>query len=484
MRTSFLTHQKKLAHLSHVQALLARDQEAMMPVKAGPWRAEQMGYLATLHHEALLDGAYEKLLDDLLWLDNELEPRQLRSVRLAYKELQQTKRLDVRFVEHFETVKARAQQVRFEARKANDFQLFAPHLEEIISLTRQYATQIEPNKDPYDTLLDIYEEDATQERYDACLLPLQKPLTELLAAASSPKLASTGADWLDTEETKKLLHELSKTVGFDFDAGMLGEVHHPFMTTLGWYDYRINTRYDHPVEAITGMIHELGHGLYEQRVDPKLFYTNLHYGASTWMHESQSRTLENMIGRSKWMSQYLDGLCKKFGKKYTGSATEWYAVCNNVGPSLIRIEADEISYGLHILLRYELEKELIAGRLSVQDLPNAWNEKMITYLGIAPKTDTEWCLQDVHRSCGLFGYFPTYLLGNLYAGQMWTEFSRVYTDWESQIAKGDFTHYFERYKQNVWQRWRELPPRELIRKITRKDVEATDFLAYLQTKFT
>lgn len=184
------------------------------------------------------------------------------------------------------------------------------------------------------------------------------------------------------------LHTLCAAVGFDFDAGVLGEVHHPFMTTLGGSDYRINTRYDHPVEAISGMIHELGHGLYEQRNDSKLYYTNLHYGASTGMHESQSRTLENMIGRSRGMSVYLDHLSKMVGAQYAADADAWYRVLNQVQPSYIRIEADEISYGLHILLRYELEKAIFSEKLSVNDIPEAWNGLMKEYLGIVPPTDT------------------------------------------------------------------------------------------------
>lgn len=482
-RTSYLAHQKKLAHLEHIQALLARDQEAMMPVKAGQWRAEQIGYMASLSHQTMLDPSFAACINALEQWKELLEPRQQRSVYLASKELQHKTRLEMKFVEHFETVKARAQQVRFEARQANDFQLFAPHLEEVISLTRQYATQIEPQKDPYDTLLDIYEEGATQERYDSILLPLQQPLSRLLGWVTQQPLRDTGKDRLTKEETKVLLHELCKTVWFDFDAGMFGEVHHPFMTRIGWYDYRINTRYDHPVEAITGMIHELGHGLYEQRNDPKFHYTNLHYGASTWMHESQSRTLENMVGRSRGMSEYLDRLSKEFGKAYAWSADDWYAVCNNVHPSCIRIEADEISYGLHILLRYELEKELIAGRLSVQDLPAAWNEKMITYLGIAPKTDTEWCLQDVHRSCGLFGYFPTYLLGNLYAWQFWEVFTQQNPSRESQVREWDFSTYFNRYREQIRQYGRLLTPQAHLKQVTGKLLDPAYFLNYLHKKF-
>lgn len=255
--------------------------------------------MSTIHHHALSDPEYATLIEQLLIDAEKLEPRQQRSVYLAAKEVQHNKRLDVKFVERFETVKSRSQQVWYEARKKNDFQLFAPHLEEVVTMCREYARQIEPSNDPYDTLLDIYEEGATQEWYDACLLPLQPLLTDLLHTIPANNLSSSGADRFTKDETKKLVYELSKNVGFDMDAGVLGEVHHPFMTTLGGYDYRINTRYDHPIEAIMGMIHELGHGLYEQRIDPKFFYTNLHYGASTGMHESQSRTLENIIGRSR-----------------------------------------------------------------------------------------------------------------------------------------------------------------------------------------
>ena len=483
-REQFLAHQKKLAHLTHIQALLARDQEALMPVKAGEWRAQQIGYMATLYHEAMIDTAYCELVEQLHTSLDHLGQRQQRSIRLAQKEIQQTQRVEVAFVEHFEMTKTRAQQVRYEARRTNNFQLFAPYLQEVINLTNQYAQAIAPDNQPYDTLLDIYEEWATQERYDSVLLPLQQPLTILLQTTKSKAHQANWSAWLTQQETKQLLRELCKTVGFDFDSGLLWEVHHPFMTTIGGYDYRINTRYDHPVEAITGMIHELGHGLYEQWNDPKFHYTNLHYGSSTWMHESQSRTLENMIGRSRGMSNYLDRLSKELGTTYTGSAEDWYAVCNHVHPSLIRIEADEISYGLHILLRYELEKELIWGKLSVADLPTARNHKMITYLGIEPKNDAEWCLQDVHRSCGLFGYFPTYLLGNLYAGQLRQVFSKQHATRETEVAEGNFSSYFNRYKENVRQYARSLHPQDLLKKITGASLDASYFLEYLNHKFS
>ncbi len=453
-----------------------------MPVKAGEWRSEQIGYIAGLFYEMSVEKEYIACVESLLEQKATLEPWQVRSVTLAHKDIVQSLRLDKSFVEQFETVKSRAQQVRSEARKTNNFQLFAPHLQEVITMSTQYALAIAPDNQPYDTLLDLYEEWATQERYDALLKPLQAPLTELLHNVPKQSSLPQTENRLTKEETKSFLHELCKTVWFDFDAGTFGEVHHPFMTTLGAHDYRINTRYDHPVEAITGMIHELGHGLFEQRQDEQWHYTNLH-GATMWMHESQSRTLENMIGRSTGMSTYLDHLSRQYGKHYTWNAEQRHAVCNNVTPSLIRIEADEISYGLHILLRYELEKELISGRLAVNDLPQVWNEKMHAYLGITPPTDTEGCLQDVHRSCGLFGYFPTYLLGNLYAGQLWNVFTTTYPDREQHIAQGDFTAYFNRYREHVWQYGKSIQPQELIKQVTGKPLDASYFLQYLQNKF-
>lgn len=480
LREQYFAHQKKLTHLAHIQGLLSRDQEAMMPVKAGEWRAEQIGYVAGLLYEMSIDPAYQEILATID--TSVLEPRQQRSIQLAKKELAQSLRVEKQFVEQFEMTKSRAQQVRTEARKTNDFSLFAPLLQEVITLSKQYATAIAPDNQPYDTLLDIYEEGATQERYDALLVPLQAPLTVLLKKNQSQPLLETGAKRLTKNETQALLHELCKTVGFDFDSGMLGEVHHPFMTTLGAYDYRINTRYNDPIEAITGMIHELGHGLYEQQQDPIFHYTNLH-GAGMGLHESQSRTLENMIGRSSGMSKYLHTLSKKYWAEYAWTPEKRYAVCNDVHPSLIRIEADEISYGLHILLRYELEKALIGGSLQVKDLPWVWNEKMEQYVGIRPTTDTQGCLQDVHRSCWLFGYFPTYLLWNLYAGQLRDSFTTTHPEREKQVATGDFTAYFNRYHTHIWTHGRSIHPQTLIQNVTGKPLESTYFLNYLTKKF-
>lgn len=486
LREKYLAYQKKIAHINHIQWLLSRDQEAMMPVGAGEGRAEQIGYMAGLLHEATIDVGYGDLLATLLEKKDALEPRQVRSVQLAQKEREKSICLDASFVEHFEVVKSLAQQVRSEARRTNDFKLFAPHLAEVINCTKQYTQQIVPWTDCYDVLLDEFEEGSTQARYNSILLPLQQPLTDLMHTATvigMETLYEKAKSWLTTEETKQLLRELVTTIWFDLQTGMLGEVHHPFMTTLWGADYRINTRYDHPIDAITWMIHELGHGLYEQRNNQKFVLTNLHWGVTLGMHESQSRTLENMFWRSKPMCFYLDMLCKKYGKQYTGSVELWYTIINAVRPSFIRIEADEVSYGLHILLRYELEKQLMSWSLGVQDIPDAWRTYMQQYLGVVPQTDTEGCLQDVHRSCGLIGYFPTYLLGNIYGGQLFASFEQQHPAREQEVTQGDFRSYFSRYKEQVWQWWRSIPSWELVTHVTGKPLDSSYFMRYLQQKF-
>lgn len=484
MLSAYFAHQRKLSHLSHIQGLLQRDQEACMPSKAGEGRGEQIGLMASLRHEQSIDKEYATLVTDLYQHQDTFDERTKRSLKLAKEELDYASAVSTSFVSEFETIKSHAQQAWATARETNDFWLFAPHLEKVIAYTKRYTQMIQPGKDPYDTLLDLYEEGATKARYDTLLLPLQEPITKLVYAIPENK---SPLHLLSTEYPQhileQLLRELCETVGFDFLSGTFGVVHHPFMTTLGAFDYRINTRYTNPLEAITGMIHELGHGLYEQWNDPKLHYTNLHYGASTGMHESQSRTLENFIGRSKEFCNYLHGLFEKYFGIQAWTTEVLYQTLNNVRPSCIRIESDEVSYNLHILLRYQIEKEIFADTLAVKDIPSRRNELMQTYFGITPSTDSQGCLQDVHWSCGYFWYFPTYMLGNLYGAQLFQTCQTTHPNIMKNIEQGDFWHYFQWHKENIWTYGRSKTPHDIITQITGKELSSQYFLEYLQKKY-
>lgn len=483
-------HYKKLTLLGQVASVLSRDQEVTLPPKGAEERGEQIGIISSLAHEMSLDKQFVRTIRELFALltttPEEFSPLERRSIYLAHKQLERDTKVTSDFVERFETLKSQAQSVWVEARKNNNFALFAPYLEQVIAMSKEYALTIEPTADPYDTLLDLYEEGASQHLYDTVFTPLQSDLRLLIQQLPTQQPASLNLpkEIYTAPRLLNLLKELATNVWFDMEAGAIAEVHHPFMTTLGIHDHRINTRFESPLDAITSLVHELGHGLYEQYVNTAQRYTPTDSGASMGIHESQSRTLENIIGRSKWFCTYLANLLNKHFPENSISAQDLHAELNRAVPSLIRVESDELTYNMHILLRYELEKQLMNGSLAVADLPAKRNELMQHYLGVTPPTDKEGCLQDVHRSCGLIGYFPTYLLGNIYAGQFFEQFSSAHPQRETEVAQGNFTSYFSRYKEHIRHHGAAFAPQTLVHNVCATNVDSTPFIAYLRRKYT
>jgi len=377
-----------------------------------------------------------------------------------------------------------------EAKEKNDFEGFVPYLEKIVAFNRKFVELWGVKKTPYDTLLDMYEPGLTTEELDRLFGELRArlvPLAERIASAPAKPDVSFLQGTFGKEAQKKFSKHILGQMGYDFEAGRLDESVHPFATGLNKNDVRITTRYleNDLTSALFGTIHEGGHALYEQNIQDALADTPLCTGTSMGIHESQSRLWENMIGRSLgFWRRYLPDLKTHFpGRLDDVSAEDFYRGINVVEPSLIRIEADELTYNLHIMIRYEIEKMLFNEDLDPRRLPEVWNRKYEEALGIAPPTDAEGVLQDVHWSGGAFGYFPSYSLGNMYAAQIMDAARQAMPDLDERIASGDLLPLKEWLTDRVYRHGKLLRPSEIIERISGKPLDSAYLCDYLENKY-
>jgi carboxypeptidase Taq len=378
------------------------------------------------------------------------------------------------------------------ARVANDYARFAPWLEKQVGLARQLADCLGYEGERYDALIDQYEQGATASSVRAVFDSLKPELVALVRA-----IADRGTGYVDASPIHRSFDEKAQRAfgervirdfGFDFERGRQDEAVHPFCTTFAHGDVRITTRFERNFlsPALFGTMHETGHALYEQGVAAELDGNILFDGTSLGIHESQSRLWENLVGRSLpfWEHYYGDLQSAFPGTLDDVDLRAFYQAINNVEPSLIRVEADEVTYNLHVLLRFELETDLLDGRLDVKDAPEAWNAKMQEYLGLTPPTDALGILQDVHWSGGMIGYFPTYTLGNVISVQL---FEQANTDlggnMDEQIRNGEFSGLLGWLRENVHRHGRKYPPKELMMRVTGKPIDTKPYLCYLGRKF-
>jgi carboxypeptidase Taq len=382
-----------------------------------------------------------------------------------------------------------AQQAWVSARKNADFPSFAPWLEKTLTLKRQEANCIGYKVHPYDALLDEFEPGDTTADLTAVFSELRAPLVDLIGRiGQSPR--KTPAEILERTYPKfaqeKLARDAAVAIGFDFDAGRLDVSVHPFCTGLGPGDTRMTTRYDENYfgDAFFGVLHETGHGLYNQGLPAQHFGTPCGQYVSLGIHESQSRMWENLVGRSRSFWRFFLPKTKAAFPDALGNVSEddWYRAINDVRPSLIRTESDEATYNLHILLRFELEQAMISGDLAVADIPAAWNEKMKSYLGLVPPDAAKGVLQDIHWSGGAIGYFPTYTLGNMYAAQFFEQARKDLGDLDAMFARGEFAPLLGWLRQNIHSLGRRYTARQLVKKVTGKDLSAQPLLAHLNHK--
>ncbi|MFN7448237.1 MAG: carboxypeptidase M32 [Pirellula sp.] len=489
---SVIEHAKEISVLSGTMALLEWDQHTYMPERAGEFRSQQITWLSGLIHQRHTNPVYGESLRELQrGLDEQSAcSPEAANIRGLLRDYEKNVQLPESLVKATALATSTGQQVWVEAKAKDDFAMFKPCLEEIVRLRREEASILQtPGRTKYDSLIDQYEEGADSEQIRVVFEALRRDLVPIVRESiarekAKPTKLSLGKAF-PIESQRRLSQWVAQKIGFDFERGRLDETEHPFCTTLGPHDHRILTRYfeDSYSSGLYGVLHEAGHGLYEQGTPADMHGLPAGSAASLGVHESQSRLWENMVGRSVGFWKWLLPTAQTYLPALAGLSVEQIVSdLNRVEQSLIRIEADEATYNLHIFVRFEIEKELIDGDLKVSDLPELWRSRYQEYLGIAPDTDTMGVMQDVHWSAGLIGYFPTYTLGNLYAAQLMETATRQLGDLDTMFAQGEFGPLLDWLKTNVHTKGRSMLPHELMLQVNGAPLDAKPFLSYLQRK--
>jgi carboxypeptidase Taq len=485
-----LNAMKDAALVGAAAGLAGWDQETIMPEAAAESRAEQLAALSGTIHEKITDPGLGRKLKGLKKNPAGLTSDERACVREWLRDHEQAVKLPEALVREMARVATLAQKAWIEARKASSFRMFAPWLEKTIELKRREAKALGYKGIPYDALLDTYEPYMTAAELDPIMDELREGLVPIIRAIRGSKRKPSEkvlTRQYPEADQEALCREVMDAIGVDHEASRLDRSAHPFCCGMAPTDVRITTRFAKQwlPQALYGVIHESGHALYEQGLLFKHYGDPLGEAVSLGIHESQSRMWENLIGRSR---PFVDFLMPRLRRRFKGqmkgvSAGEFYRALNRVKATPIRVEADEVTYNLHILLRYEIEKGLIDGSIRVKELPKLWNERMRHYLGITPKDDAHGVLQDTHWASGLVGYFPTYLLGNLYASQLWDRLRRDVSSVDLRISRGDFAPILSWLRRKIHVHGRRYTPTELIRRATAKAPSAVHFLDYLKRKY-
>jgi len=479
---------QKAADLNYAAAVLSWDQETYMPPKGADARARQLATLATQAHELLTSDAFGSLLTELAGR-TDLSGEEQCNISLSRGDYEKNKKLSHAFVDELSRQTSECFNAWIEARRRNDFRIFAPSLTKMIALKRKQASLYGYNAHPYDALLDDYEKGMTVAELDPFFDNIKKELPALLdkiKAAAQVSNACFHQEFRKQDQWDFSIDVLTH-MGFDFEAGRQDYSEHPFTSSFAATDVRLTTRVDEYnfASMLWSCIHEGGHGLYEQGLPDDQYGLPLGSPTSLGIHESQSRFWENCIGRGRNFWQYFyPRLQKRFPEALANVTVDtFYKAMNRVEPSLIRTEADEVTYHFHVLIRYEIEKALIEGTLSPDDLANRWNELYSKYLGVTPSDDKTGVLQDVHWSHGSFGYFPTYTLGSFYAAQFFDQAHKDISGLEDQVKAGDYTALLQWLRLNVHRHGRRYTSQELCERITGQKLDPAFFMRYAEEKF-
>jgi carboxypeptidase Taq len=479
---------REFSVLASCGAVLSWDEAVTLPHGGSAWRGEQMGLLARLGHEMLTAPRIGELLQ-LLQSDT-LGPDQTVNVREFRRMYDRAVKIPAKLVEELATVSTNAQAVWRDARRRSDFATFKPSLEKLVGLLREKADALGWTTSRYDALLDEYEPGASSSEIVTLFAQLRSELVPLLAAIrESGKTPDRGILTRDfpIDRQRLFAESAAAAIGFDFHRGRLDESTHPFCSGIGPGDCRLTTRYNAKFfnESFFGVLHEAGHGIYEQGLLPEHAGTPLGTFCSLGIHESQSRLWENQVGRGPAFWEHFFPRAKQmFPSLRDVGYDDWLFAVNDVQPSFIRVEADEANYNLHIILRFELEHAILAGELAVADIPEAWNRKFKEFFGIEVPNDAQGCLQDIHWSFGGLGYFPTYTLGNLYAAQFMDAARREMPEIESSFRRGDFTALKLWLNQKIHapgMRWRA---NDLCERVTGSPLTHQPLMRYLREKYS
>ncbi|EHN12246.1 Thermostable carboxypeptidase 1 [Patulibacter medicamentivorans] len=473
---------RELDDLQHASRVLGWDQQVAMPAAGTAARGRAGGTVERLAHERLTDPELGSLLDAAEAAGE--DPGVIRAVR---RDHERARRVPGELVAEIAQAAADAQPVWQKARETSDFALFAPALKRNLELRRRVAACFPEAAHPYDALLDQFEPEMTTAEVRSVFDRLQAGLRPLIAAIAGKPLPDPLGGVYPVDAQRTLSLEIGRTIGFDDESWRLDVSTHPFSQKVGPGDVRVTTRYDEadPLSGLLSTLHEVGHGLYEFQVDPALAGTTADTGTSLGIHESQSRLWENQVGRSRaFWAHWYPRAQELFGDALAGVDLDAFLrAVNVVRPSLIRVEADEVTYAMHIVLRFELEVAMLEGSLEVDDLPAAWNARMSELLGVDVPDDAHGVLQDIHWSFGELGYFPTYALGSIISAQLWEAAGAAIPDLEGAISRGDAAPLRAWLGENVHRHGRTRTTDEILRATTGGPLDPDPLVRYLTTKF-
>jgi carboxypeptidase Taq len=476
--------------IGRAASVLSWDQQVNMPPGGHEARGQQLATLSKIAQEKFITDEVGRLIQDLTRELDGADSEEAAMVRVAARNYDKARRVPPSFIAEQAIVTSRAFEAWMEARAKSDFSIFQPHLERVLELTHKYISFFPPAEHPYDTLLDDYERGMKTPDVKAIFNSLRPKQVKLIKAITSAKQVKD--DFLFKKFNEKKLNDFGVDVitkfGYDWNRGRQDKAPHPFETTFSINDVRITTRYEaeNPMAMLFSTMHEAGHAMYEQGINPVYDRTPLAGGTSLAVHESQSRMWENLVGRSlPFWEHFYPALKKAFPSQLDGvSLKSFYKAINKVEPSLIRVNADEATYNLHIMLRLELEIAMVEGAVAVKDLPDLWNTKMEEYLGVTPPDDARGVLQDIHWSYGSIGYFSTYALGNLVSAQLWEKINKDIPDLDDQICKGNFSELLGWLRRNIHQHGQKYEPQALVKKVTGSQIRAEPYVRYLTKKYS
>lgn len=480
----------EVSDLGHAASVLGWDEQVNMPPGGSEARGRQLATLGKIAHEKATSQEVGKLLDELKSELGGSDSDDAAMIRVAARNYDKSMRVPASFVAEQAMVASQAFEAWVDAKSKSDFSIFQPHLEKVVELVKRYISFFPPADHPYDILLDDFEPGMKTSEAQEIFGNLRPKQVELLKVIASAK--QVDGDFLHKKYNEKKLWNFSEKIiakfGYDFSRGRQDKAPHPFETSFSVNDVRITNRFEtgNPVATLFSAMHEAGHALYEQGVNPAYERTSLENGASLAVHESQSRMWENLVGRSlPFWEHFFPELQKTFPSQLDGvTAKSFYKGINKVEPSLIRVNADEATYNLHIMLRLEIEIGMVDGSIAVKDLPEIWNTKMREYLGVTPPNDAKGVLQDVHWSGGMIGYFSTYALGNIISAQLWETINHDIRDLDDQIGKGKFDQLLGWLREKIHVHGRKYDPQDLVQKITGERIDSAAYVRYLTKKYS
>jgi carboxypeptidase Taq len=476
----------EIADLQHAEMLLDWDSRVFMPHAGARARADAVATVGRLAHERFISAEVGELLEELDEQMFDHDSVEASLIRVTRRDWNRYRRVPPELAGEMRRESAIAVAVWHEAKAASDFERFAPHLERQLELKHSYIECFPEAENPYDVLLQDWEDGLTTAQVADVFETLKRELPPLVERAPEVDLSPLRGPF-PIEGQKEASERVLAAMGFAAENWRIDETPHPFASNPGTGDVRLTTHYDeHNLHALFSSMHEFGHGVYEWGVDAALARTPLGSGASSALHESQSRTWENLVGRSRGFWRWFYPQLQSVFSEQLGAVDEqtFSRAVNAVRPTPVRIDADEVTYGLHIILRFELEQDLLSGAVTVPDVPEAWNERVRQYLGLEVTDDAQGVLQDMHWSIGLIGYFPTYQLGNVISVQIWQRAVAELGDVEEQFARGEFVPLREWLREHVYRCGRMFEPQELLRRVTGSELDPEPYLAYLRAKFS